>query len=292
MRKLTRRAFLRAGGAAATAGVVWPAGRPLAEDAGVCDKTDSGQRRGGYPFELGIASYTLREFSLDAALAMTRRVGIGRICLKDVHLPLTSSPAGITAVVAKVREAGCVPYACGVVYMTNPGEVERAFAYAKTAAFEVIIGVPNYDLLPLAERKVKETGIRLAIHNHGPDNPLYAGPKTAYDLVKNLDARVGLCLDVGHCQRLGLDPSEAVESFKDRLLDIHLKDVTAATKEGGPVEVGRGVIDIPRLLGTLVKCGYHGTASFEFEKDGKDPLPGLAESVGYVRGVLASRTSG
>ncbi len=288
MKRITRRTFLTAGGAAAAA---WPAANRLAGAFGTWEKDGGREGKGAYPFELGIASYTFREFNLDAALAMTRRLGIGRICLKDVHLPLRSSASEIAAAAAKVRQAGCILYGCGVIYMTNPGEVERAFAYAKAAGADVIIGVPNYDLLPLAEKKVREYGIRLAIHNHGPDNPLYSSPKSAYDLVKGLDPRVGLCLDVGHCRRLGIDPSEAADAYKDRILDIHLKDVTAPTKDGGPVEVGRGVIDIPRLLRTLITLGYRGTASFEFEKDGKDPLPGLAESVGFVRGALAAQAA-
>ncbi|MBE3130720.1 MAG: hypothetical protein IMZ54_08370, partial [Acidobacteria bacterium] len=94
------------------------------------------------------------------------------------------------------------------------------------------------------------------------------------------------------------------------LLDVHLKDVTAPTKDGGPVkgrafaaevdprvkpgdlvavEAGRGVIDIPRFLRRLAAMDYRGTAAFEYEKDGRDPLPGLAESVGYVRGALAAQ---
>ncbi len=103
-----------------------------------------------------------------------------------------------------------------------------------------------------------------------------------------MDKRVGQCLDVGHCQRAGIDPAEAAQACAPRLLDVHLKDVTASTKEGTYLEMGRGVIDVPRFLRTLVKLGFRGTASFEYEKDGQDPLPGLAESVGYVRGVLAT----
>jgi sugar phosphate isomerase/epimerase len=71
------------------------------------------------------------------------------------------------------------------------------------------------------------------------------------------------------------------------LLDVHIKDVSAASKEGRTVEIGRGVIDIPRFLRTLLRLNYKGTVSFEFEKDADDPLPGVAESLGYVRGVLA-----
>jgi sugar phosphate isomerase/epimerase len=153
---------------------------------------------------------------------------------------------------------------------------------------EVIIGVPDHELLPLAEREVRELGIKLAIHNHGPGDLLYPTPRSVLDKVRSLDPRVGLCLDIGHCLRSRVDPAGTVEECAGRLLDVHLKDVTAATKEGAPVEAGRGVIDMPRFLRALIKVKYRGTASFEFEKDGKDPMPGLAESVGYVRGILTS----
>jgi len=240
-------------------------------------------------FELGLASYTFREFDLDSTLSMAGRVGLAQIALKSVHLPLESSEAEIRAAAAKIRAAGLVPYGCGVVYMTTEAEVEQAFAYARAGGMEVIIGVPGHELLGRAERKVRETGIELAVHNHGPGDLLYPTPASILDRVKNLDPRIGVCLDIGHCQRSGIDPSEAAVACGARLLDVHLKDVTAPTKDGGPVEAGRGVIDLPRFLRTLAAMDYRGTAAFEYEKDGRDPLPGLAESVGYVRGVLAAQ---
>lgn len=108
-----------------------------------------------------------------------------------------------------------------------------------------------------------------------------------YEKIKNLDKRIGICNDIGHTMRAGIDPAESVKRYADRLLDVHIKDVTEATANGRNVEVGRGVIDIPALLETLIKIGYTGVAAFEYEKDEDDPLPGLAGSVGYVKGVLA-----
>ena len=244
------------------------------------------------PFELGLASYTFREFDLDATLAMAGRLGLRRICLKDMHLPLDSPDALIQTTVAKARALGLVPYGCGVVYMTNEAEVDRAFAYARAAGIDVIVGVPEHGLLARAERRVRDTGIRLAIHNHGPGDRRYPTPRSVLDRVGSLDPRIGVCLDVGHCERSGLDPSAAAAACGPRLLDVHLKDVTAASEAGVAVEVGRGIVDIPRFLRTLRGMGYRGTAAFEYEKDGRDPLPGLAESVGYVRGVLAASEPG
>lgn len=294
MGKTTRREFLGVSLAAAGAGSAAPAALAswLAASAGSVLGTTGcrGDRRAAAPgprFELGLASYTFREFGLDETLAMARRLGFVRIALKDVHLPLDSSPEVIRATIEKVRAAGLVAYGCGVVYMATDAGVDRAFTYAKAGGMGLIIGVPDHGLLARAERRVRETGIRLALHNHGPGDLRYPTPQSILERIGDLDPRIGVCLDVGHCQRSGLDPSEEAARCGARLLDLHLKDVTASTEQGAAVETGRGVIDVPRLLRTLIAMGYRGTAAFEYEKDGRDPLAGLAESVGYVRGVLA-----
>jgi sugar phosphate isomerase/epimerase len=239
-------------------------------------------------FGLGLASYTLRAFSLNQVIAMTKRVGLSRIVLKSMHLPLESPDETIRMAAEIVREAGLDLYGCGVVYMTKEAEVEKAFRYARTAGMRLIIGAPNLELLDLVNRKVKEYDIRLAIHNHGPDNPLYPTPGNAYEKIKNLDRRIGLCMDIGHTLRAGVEPSAEALKCADRLLDVHIKDVSAAANEGQTVEIGRGIIDIPKFIRTMIKLDYAGTLAFEYEKDEKDPLPGLAESVGYVRGVVAA----
>jgi len=240
-----------------------------------------------FGFSLGLASYTFRAFSLEQTIAMTLRLGLEKLVLKDFHLPLGASPAEIKKVSEKVRLAGLDLYGCGVVYMEKPEEVERAFSYARTAGMRIIIASPDPGLLPLLEQKVRETGISLAIHNHGPGDRFYPTPAVAYDRIKNLDRRLGLCLDIGHAVRAGVDPAEAARKFSDRLLDIHLKDVSAASREGQTVEAGRGVIDLKSFLKTIIELKYRRTLAFEFEKDEKDPLPGVAESVGFIRGLLS-----
>ncbi len=239
-------------------------------------------------FTLGMASYTFRAFPLEQVIAMTRRLDIRKLTLKDIHLPLLSSDKEIASVLEKVKTSGLELSGCGVIYMTSEPEVHRAFAYAKSAGICMIVGVPEPGLMDLAERKVKETGIALAIHNHGPGDRRYPTPESAYRAVSSRDPRMGLCIDVGHTQRSGLDPSTEIERYFDRLLDIHCKDVSAADQQGTTMEIGRGVVDIPRLLKTLARLNYERTLHCEHEKDKNDPLPGVAESVGYLRGVLAT----
>lgn len=274
---LSRRNFLRLSGAGLVASQA---------PSVLASSLDTSLPATGVPFELGIASYTFREFSLEETIAMTSKLGIKKLCLKSMHMPLNASPEELRAAAAKIQEAGIDLYGAGVVYMNSEEQVTNAFAYAKHAGLKVIVGVPNHELLELCNQKVKETGIQVAIHNHGPGDEKYPSPESVYEKVKNLDPGMGLCVDIGHTARIGLDPTEETARFMDRVLDIHIKDEDKADASGNTCEIGRGVIDIPKFLKMLVRENYNKIVSFEYEKDGKDPLAGLAESVGYVRGVL------
>ncbi len=267
-----RRRFLQATGvvaAAALAGSTAPA-------------AESNNRK----LKLGLASYSLRKFDLDQTLAMTKKVGLEYIAFKSFHLALNSSPAQIKAAVAKVKEAGLKLYGGGVISMKNVEQVNQAFDYARAAGMTVIIGVPAPDLLPLVEQKVKQYNIKVAIHNHGPGDKLYPTPAMGYDKIKGLDRRIGFCHDVGHTKRYGGDPVAQTLKYADRMLDFHIKDVSAASAKGHGCEIGRGVMDIPAVVRAIMKINFDGVVSFEYEKDANDPLAGLAESVGYVRGVI------
>ena len=240
------------------------------------------------PFDLGIASYTFRAFSLDETIAMAARLDARKLTLKDMHLPMNASEVAISSARARIADAGLVLASLGVIYMNSEEEIRHAFAYARMAGVKVVVGVPDPSLMEVVERYVKESDIALAIHNHGPGDRRFPTPESAYTRMAGMDKRMGLCIDIGHTQRAGLDPAKVIEGFFDRVLDIHIKDVTSSDVDGGPVEIGRGVIDIPKLLETLIRLGYSRTLHLEYEKDETDPLPGAAESIGYLRGVLAA----
>ena len=279
----TRRGFLKTAGLATIGGVL---GSGAATSASAAKKEPAA---GGKPkFKLGLASYTLRKFPLEETLAMTNRLGLELICLKSFHLPLDASEDEIAAARKQIEDAGIKLYGGGVIRMKNADEVDQGFHYAQLAGMSVIVGSPDPEVLPLVDKKVRETGIKVAIHNHGPGDKHFPTPESIVEKVKDLDPRIGICMDIGHTVRIGADPYEDAKRYADRLLDIHLKDVDAAAPEGKTVEIGRGVIDIPRFLKVLIDTGYANVASFEYEKDADDPLPGLAESVGYVRGALAT----
>jgi inosose dehydratase len=242
----------------------------------------------GKKLELGVASYTFRKFDLEKTLALTKRAGLKHICLKSFHLSLDAKPEQLAAAAKQVADAGLVLYGGGVITMTNDAQVNQAFEYAKGAGMKIIVAAPSAEMLPAIEQKAKQFDIAIAIHNHGPGDKHFPTPESAYEKIKDMDRRMGLCIDIGHTVRIGADPVQAIEKHADRLLDFHMKDVTQATAKGQCIQCGRGVIDLPAVIRALLKVKYGGVVAYEYEIDDNDPLPGLSESVGYTRGVLAA----
>jgi inosose dehydratase len=239
-------------------------------------------------FKLGIAGYSFLHFKLDESLAMMKKLDVHYLCIKDFHLPYKSTPEEIAAFHEKLKQSGVTGYAVGPIYVKSTQDIDNAFDYAKRVGVKLIVGIPNHADLPYLEKKVKETDTRFAIHIHGPEDKLYPNATVVHNLIKDLDPRVGICFDMGHDKRDNQDPVADLGKYHKRIFDIHLKNVTAATREGSTCELGRGVIDIPAFVKMLRKVKYSGSCSLEYEKDMKDPLAGIAESVGYFRGVCTA----
>lgn len=242
----------------------------------------------GEKFKVGMAGYTFLKFDLEKTLETLKQSDVHYLCIKDFHLPFVSTDEEIAAFHAKLKASDVTGYAVGPIYMKTEEEVDRAFAYAKRVGVKLIVGVPNVELLPYVDKKVKEYSFNYAIHLHGPDIKIYPDADDVWDHVKDLDPRIGMCLDIGHDTRNGKDPVADLKKYHTRVFDIHIKDVTAPTKLGYSLEIGRGVIDFPAFVRMLREVGYTGVCSLEHEKDMENPFMGIAESIGYFRGVIES----
>lgn len=242
----------------------------------------------GEKFKVGMAGYTFVNFDLDKTLETMKRCDVHYLCIKDFHLPFKSTDEEIAAFHAKLESKGVTGYAVGPIYMNSEQEVDNAFAYAKRVGVKLIVGVPKVELLPYVDKKVKEYDFNYAIHLHGPDMALFPDADDVWNHVKDLDPRIGMCLDIGHDRRNGKDPVADLKKYHKRVFDVHIKDVTGASKSGYSVEIGRGILDIPGFVKMLREVGYTGVCSLEHERDMKDPFLGIAESIGYFRGVIAA----
>ena len=273
----TRRNFLSQATALAAASAV-PAARLVAAPA---DAPVS-------PVRLGVASYSFRKFNRAQVIEFMKALKVPLINLKDMHLPMTP-PEETRRAAAEFRQAGLTITGSGVIAFNkdDDADIRAKFEYVKTAGIPLIIGMPSAAVLPRLEKFVKEYNIKVAIHNHGPEDKNFPSPFDVLKAIKTLDPRIGLCIDCGHAVRAGADVPAAIKAAGPRLLDMHIKDLTDFGSDNSGCPVGDGKMPIPGIFKALIAIGFKGQVMLEYEIDETNPLPGMVKSFAYMRGVLA-----
>jgi sugar phosphate isomerase/epimerase len=244
--------------------------------------------------KLGVATYSFREFQRDLCIKNVKQLNVEYVDIKEFHLPQTDPPPALAAGRKAFDRAGLKVIGGGNITLAEPDEsgLRQHFEYAKTVGFPMMICAPRHENLPIIEKLAKEYNVKIAIHNHGPEDKNFPTAKSVLDAVKNMDSRMGLCIDIGHATRAGENVVEAIASAGPRLFEMHMKDLRdPAGQKDQPafsqVPVGDGVLPIPAIFKQLKKQGYQGVCSLEYEIDADDPMPGMRKSFSYMRGVLA-----
>jgi sugar phosphate isomerase/epimerase len=242
------------------------------------------------PIQLGLASYTFRNFTRAQMIGFMKQLNLVDLNAKDVKDHLPSDAAEEAKALADYAAAGIKLHAAGTIYFPKDedDDIRKKFEYCKRAGISVIVaGDPTSAILPRIEKFVKEYDIRIAIHNHGPEDKVWPSPLDILKAVKGMDSRMGCCIDVGHTVRAGTDVVEAIHTVGPRLFDVHMKDLTNFTSKESQVTVGDGIMPVREIFEALVKTGYKGFVDLEYEVHGDDPMPGVMGSFAYMRGVLA-----
>jgi sugar phosphate isomerase/epimerase len=242
------------------------------------------------PVHLGLASYTFRNFSRAQMIGFMKQLNVSDLNAKDAkdHLP-TNTEEEIKAV-DDYKAAGIKLHAAGAIYFPKDedDDIRTKFEYCKRAGIGVIVaGDPTPATLPRVEKFVKEYDIRIAIHNHGPEDKVWPSPLDILKLIKNLDPRIGCCIDVGHTVRAGTDVVQAIHEVGPRLFNMHIKDLTDFQSKESQVAVGQGIMPVREIFEALIATRYKGFVDLEYEIHGDNPMPGVIESFAYMRGVLA-----
>jgi len=239
--------------------------------------------------KLGVASYSFREFNRKIAIAGIKKLNTPYVNFKDFHLPLNTNKTDMEKFHKDVDKAGLTILGGGNVSFqkVDENDIRSKFEYAKAAGMPLIVCAPTHETLPLMEKYVKEYNIKIALHNHGPEDKHFPTPQSVLEAVKNMDPRCGLCMDIGHTSRTGVDIVESIIEAGPRLLDMHTKDLADPMAKDSQVPVGDGKLPIPRIFAQLVKMKYNGCVNLEYEVQADSPLPGMMKSFAYMRGVLA-----
>jgi sugar phosphate isomerase/epimerase len=239
-------------------------------------------------FKLGVASYSLRKFPRAEAIQMIKRLGVRYVNIKSYHLPLDSTPDQIRAARKEFEDAGLVIVGGGniEVHKDDDSDIRHKFEYAKLAGMPLIVCAPTKVTLPKLEKFVREYDIQIAVHNHGPKD-IFPAPQDALEILRNMDPRCGVCVDVAHTAEAGVNPLDAIQASGSRLLDMHIKDMRVFGDVNTLCDVGDGVLPIPTIFSALQKLRCTACVNLEYEINENDPLPGMARSYAYMRGVLA-----
>jgi sugar phosphate isomerase/epimerase len=241
------------------------------------------------PVRLGLASYTFRNFTRAQMIGFMKQLNVTALNPKDVkdHLPM--DPAEEAKALSDYGAAGISLHAAGVIYFPKDedADIRSKFEYAKRAGISIIVaGDPALATLPRLETFVKEFDIRIAIHNHGPEDKVFPSPLDVLKAVKDMDPRMGCCIDIGHAVRAGTDIVQAIHQVGPRLFNIHAKDLTSFTDKQSQVAVGKGIMPFREIFQALIKTNYRGFVDLEYEIQADNPMPGVIESFAYMRGVL------
>jgi sugar phosphate isomerase/epimerase len=279
---LSRRNFVRSGALAAAA---YATSSSLPAAAQKVPPIDTAS-----PVHLGLASYTFRNFDRAQLIGFMKQLNVLALNAKDVkdHLPM--DPPEEAKALKDYRAAGIQLHAAGTIYFPKDedDDIRSKFEYCKRAGISVIVaGDPAPETLPRIEKFVKEYDIRLAIHNHGPEDKLWHSPLDVLRVVGNMDPRMGCCIDVGHTARTGIDVVQAIHAAGPRLFNMHIKDLTDFQSKESQVAVGDGKMPLLRIFEALIANNYKGFVDLEYEVHADDPMPGVATSFAYMRGVLA-----
>jgi sugar phosphate isomerase/epimerase len=238
---------------------------------------------------LGVASYSFREFQRKLAISMTKQLGVRYISVKEYHLPYTVTADEAAKAKSEFKKAGLEIMSGGNISLQDedPMKLRQFFEYARMCGMRMMVCAPTHKTLDTVEKLVKEYDIKAALHNHGPEDKHFPTPQSVLEAVKGRDPRVGLCMDMGHSMRTGIDVVQTLELAGSRLLDMHIKDLKSPTDKASQCDVGEGVMPIVAIFKQLKKMNYQGCVNLEYEINSDNPLPGMLHSFGYMRGVLA-----
>ena len=240
---------------------------------------------------LGICSYSFGKSKLADALPVMKASRVRYINIKpEFHLPYDSSPTQISEVKRMLDDNGLILAGTGATYLIKEdmGEIRQRFEFNKALGSPLIVIGPTVETLPLIEKCVKEYDIKVAVHNHGPTDKHFPTPQSALAAIKGMDPRVGLCMDIGHTMRSGVNPVEACKMAGTRMLDLHSKDVKMESGKWVFADCGDGDIDLPGLFRELKKQGFKGSCNLEYEVFGEGSNLGIERSMAYLRGVAAA----
>jgi inosose dehydratase len=264
---LSRRDFLRV---SATAAALAPVRSLFAQDPAY----------GG--FQMGVQTYSLRAFDLDGCLGAVKELGLKYLQFySGKQAKITDDAAAIAALKAKVAAQGMTVLSWGVEgFGKDAAANKKKFEFAKAMGFPVLVANPSADSFENLAALTKEYGVKIAIHNHGPEDKTYGKLEQVQKALEKSPVEIGVCVDTGHVIRSGEDPVQWIKALGPRVHDVHLKDASAPNVFN---ILGQGKLDVVGTLKALKDIKFSGCLALEYELNEKNPVDDMRKCLVVAR---------
>ena len=246
-------------------------------------------------WQFGVQAYSFRKFSFFDTVEKSAALGLKSIEMypgQKIGGELTGATGhgmdadSRKAVKEKLNKHQMRVAAYGVVNAKDEAGWQKIFEFAKEMEIGTVIIEPPEAQLATVSKLCDEFKINAAIHNHAKPSKWW-DPKTVKTALEKLSKRVGICPDIGHWTRSGLDTAECMKAMEGRILAIHLKDVILDPEKGKGhhewVALGKGTANVAGVMAELLRQQYKGPVSIEHEGHANDPYLPVKQSVRFVR---------
>lgn len=274
-RQPDRRAFLAMTAATAT----------FALNSRVCAAAELG-------FNIGVQSYTFREFDLEGALKRINELGLKHAEFYSKHIPPDSTPGTLKEILKLCKEYDVVPVGFGVSPFTKDHEANRKFfEFGQAIGVKYLSADPTPDAFDSLDKLCEQYKIAIAIHPHGPTGKSlhrWYSAEVILKAVKDHHKLIGSCLDTGHLIRaaqLGekLDPAQQVKVMGERNFAMHLKDHDNKQKTDVVFGDPAGSLDVVAVFRALQDVKFAGTVCIEYEANKDNPSPDMKKCLTVVQ---------
>jgi sugar phosphate isomerase/epimerase len=242
-------------------------------------------------WKLGVALWTFHTVNFPQSLDKVDSAGLKYIEpntfhaagpeLKDSTISQLS-PAGIDKLKKLIAQKGLI---CESLYVVGDSTLSswiKQFDIARQFGVKYVTTEPPLKMWDSIDSLAGAYGLKVAIHEHWKGFSHYWNPDTTLMALKD-HPNFGVCADLGHWPKSGIDPLDAVKKLSGHIIGIHLKDIAAYNNPAlKDVVVGTGVVKFPEIFEELKRQNFNGY--IYIERDSTElhgNLPSVMQEIKY-----------
>lgn len=246
-------------------------------------------------WHLSAQTYSFNRYTLVEAIEMAKFAGVRTIEVfggqrlggdMNGRFEVNMSASDKETIKQHLQDAGIRIVALGVVGSETEEGWRKLYEFAHEWGVYVINIEPNPDFLPLIGKLATQFKMRSAIHNH-PNPSKYWDPQVVLNAIEKSNSEyVGVCADIGHWVRSGLDPVAALQQVEGKVFSLHLKDLKERSSNTHDVHWGTGVSNVEGVIKELMRQKFDGNISAEYEYNWDNNVVDVKQSIQNFRDIL------